>query len=106
MNIKKVIGIGGLILGAFFVGNEALADELGYGQCLTRYLGQTRSKVAVESIYDACDKLHRSDSVQFNWRGKYYQCVASNLRGVGRDYAVAKIKEICLDKGRTENSGR
>lgn len=39
----------------------------------------------------------------FNGKGRYYQCVASNLRGVGRDYSVAKIKEICLDKGLTEH---
>lgn len=100
MNVKKMICIGALILGACLVGKEVLADELGYGQCLTKYLGQTKSKVAVESIYDACDKLHRSDSIPFNGKEKYYQCVASNLKGVGRDYAVAKIKEICLDKGR------
>ncbi|WP_230681671.1 hypothetical protein, partial [Burkholderia vietnamiensis] len=85
------------------VGDEVLADELGYGQCLTRYLGQTKSRVAVDSIYDACDKLHRGDSMLFNGKGRYYQCVASNLRGVGRDYSVAKIKEICLDKGLTEH---
>lgn len=38
--------------------------------------------------------------MMFNGKGRYYECVASSLKGVGRDYAVAKIKELCLDKYR------
>ncbi|HDR9085959.1 hypothetical protein [Burkholderia vietnamiensis] len=58
----------------------------------------SKCRDAGKVIADGCDKDHLIGGISLIGDKKYHQCLVNHINGVGRNYAAAKVKQICTDQ--------
>src|SRR5215470_734969 len=89
--------LGSVMLGpAHAPARAQFSDELEVqAQCELSAIGSTRSRLALDWIHTACNRLAVDTGALHESNRRFHTCLIANLSGVQNDYAASRIINSC-----------